>query len=149
MRCLALAHLRYGRFREAYKYSMRGVSSASREDRPAWLVALYNTAVQALVSGALGPTFTLQQVDQLLAAHAAALARCIAWMPSARRKIHLYVGTGFKGDLGIPAGWASNWCDCLQYFLRPGRDTMPFNIHLADMQADSRKNKGWNVFMDS
>ena len=107
--------LKDGRFREAYTYSMRGVATASREGRSASLVDLYETAVRALVLGALGPTFTIEQVDQLLAAHAAALDRCIAWIPSVVRKHHLGMATSFKSDLGIPPGWACNRCNCLHY----------------------------------
>ena len=110
-----------GRFREAYKYSMRGVATASREGRSLLLVSLYQKAVQALTFGALGPTFTLEQLDQLLAAHAAALDRCSAWIPSVIRKGHLNLGTRWMSQLGIPANWPSNRCDCLQYFLRTGR----------------------------
>ena len=128
-----------GRFREAYKYSMRGVATASREDRSALLLPLYGTVVQAVVLGALGPTFTLQQVDQLLAAHAAALDRCSAWIPSASRKFHLELtlGTRWKSLLGIPADWPSNRCDSLHYFLRTGRDTMSFN-RVAELARTNR-----------
>ena len=112
MSLLAGVYFEYGHFREAYKYSMRGVATASREGRSALLLPLYATAFQALTLGALGPTFTIQQVDQLLAAHAAALDRCSDWIPPAARKHHLRMSTGFKSDIGIPAGWASNRCDC-------------------------------------
>jgi hypothetical protein len=92
MSLLAGVYFEYGHFREAYKYSMRGVATASREGRSALLVSLYQKAVQALVLGAQGPTFTLRQVDKLLAAHAAALDRCSAWIPSVLRKTSLGSG---------------------------------------------------------
>ena len=125
-----------GSFREAYEYSMRGVATASREDRPYLLVCLYSAAVEVLAHGALGPTFTLEQVDQLLTAHAAALDRCSAWIPNAVRKRHS-LPTRWKSQLGIPARGPSNRCSCLHYFLRTRRDAPSFNVRLADMQADS------------
>jgi hypothetical protein len=83
---LALCQFKAGKTKEAYETAMKGIEQALALDYSFTACTLYLDALEAVVHGALAPTFTWRHVAELLEKAEKCLidSKAAAWMPNAQ-----------------------------------------------------------------